>query len=63
LKDNQNRYEFLDDTKYEGRDKAYFDIDRMVNEGMCGGSVHRLDTAANIEEAVHITAEEPPRQA
>lgn len=29
----------LPDSNYEGRDKLFMDIDRMVNEGLGGGQV------------------------
>jgi hypothetical protein len=45
---------------YEGRDKAYMDIDRMINEGMSGGSVHSRHDSVNIEEARDLVEEEPP---
>lgn len=50
------------DTEYEGRDQAYLDIDRMINEGLSGGSVHMRDTYTNIEEARDLEQEEPPAQ-
>ena len=42
----------LPDTHYEGKDQVYLDVDRMVNEGMSGGSVHMREDSTNIEEAV-----------
>lgn len=48
------------DLNYEGRDETYLDIDRMINEGLSGGSVHIREDAANIEEARDLTEEEPP---
>ncbi|GHH98571.1 hypothetical protein AM1BK_21140 [Neobacillus kokaensis] len=48
---------------YEGRDAAYMDIDRMINEGMSGGSVHMRHDTTNIEEARDLTEEEPPYEA
>jgi hypothetical protein len=45
---------------YEGRDRAYMDIDRMINEGMSGGSVHARHDTVNIEEARDLVEEEPP---
>ncbi|MFF2446284.1 hypothetical protein ACFVSW_04200 [Neobacillus sp. NPDC058068] len=45
---------------YEGRDKVYLDIDRMINEGMSGGSVHARHDSTNIEEARELTEEQPP---
>ncbi|RLQ97320.1 hypothetical protein [Falsibacillus albus] len=57
---DKDQYEFLEDTHYEGKNKAYFDIDRMVNEGMSGGSVHMRANSTNIDEALDITDETPP---
>jgi hypothetical protein len=50
------------DSCYEGRDKYYMDIDRMINEGMAGGSVHSRHNATNIEEARDLLEEEPPHE-
>jgi hypothetical protein len=48
------------DLNYEGKDKVYLDIDRMINEGLSGGSVHMRDDTTNIEEARDLVQEEPP---
>jgi hypothetical protein len=40
-----------EDVNYEGRDKAYMDIDRIINEGLSGGSVHGRGDDVNIEQA------------
>ena len=48
------------DLLYEGKDKNYLDIDRMINEGMSGGSVHARNDTTNIEEARDLVKEEPP---
>ncbi|MCA1061918.1 hypothetical protein QTG56_20505 [Rossellomorea sp. AcN35-11] len=54
--------QFLPDTNYEGKEKAFLDVDRFINEGMSGGSVHMRENTTNIEEAVDITQyEEPPK--
>ncbi|MBV7508168.1 hypothetical protein KW850_23390 [Bacillus sp. sid0103] len=45
---------------YEGRDKAFMDVDRMINEGMSGGSVHSRHDSTNIEEARDFQEEQPP---
>jgi hypothetical protein len=47
-------------SQYEGRDKAYMDIDRIINEGMSGGSVHGRQKTTNIEEARDLVEEQPP---
>ncbi|RSD29257.1 hypothetical protein [Mesobacillus subterraneus] len=61
MKEKKNR-EFAEDVQYEGRDKVYVDVDRMINEGMAGGTVHRLDTSPNIEEARKLYPEDPPNE-
>ncbi|MFE8700185.1 hypothetical protein ACFYKX_06160 [Cytobacillus sp. FJAT-54145] len=48
------------DTNYEGKDKAFVDVDRMINEGLSGGSVHKREDFTNIEEARVLPDEEPP---
>jgi hypothetical protein len=58
-KENKND-QFLPDTNYEGREKAFMDVDRFINEGMSGGSVHMRETTTNIEEAIEITDYEAP---
>lgn len=45
---------------YEGRDQAFVDVDRMINEGLSGGSVHSRYNATNIEEARDLPEEQPP---
>jgi hypothetical protein len=47
-------------SQYEGRDKAYMDIDRIINEGMAGGNVHARHETTNIEEARELVEEQPP---
>jgi hypothetical protein len=49
-----------DSSSYEGRDQAYVDIDRMINEGLSGGSVHARHYHTNIEEARDLPEEQPP---
>jgi len=57
MPDNKN---VKDDSHHEGRDKVYLDIDRMINEGMSGGSVHMREETTNIEEARDLFEEDPP---
>jgi hypothetical protein len=47
---------------YEGRNELYLDIDRMINEGMSGGSVHYRENITNIEEARDLETEAPPHE-
>ena len=56
----KKNHEHCEDSCHEGRDKAYMDVDRMINEGMSGGSVHMRYNAINIEEARDLVEEEPP---
>nr|WP_260471830.1 hypothetical protein [Bacillus sp. HMF5848] len=48
------------DVLYEGRKENYVDVDRMINEGLAGGSVHVSNGKSNIEENIHLPKEEPP---
>ncbi|GLB58770.1 hypothetical protein [Cytobacillus sp. NCCP-133] len=52
-----------EDLDYEGRDKTYMDIDRIINEGLSGGSVHGRGDDMNIEQAREFHEEKPPYQA
>ena len=47
---------------YEGRDELYLDIDRMINEGMSGGTVHYRENITNIEEARDLEKEDPQHE-
>ncbi|WP_026583957.1 hypothetical protein [Bacillus sp. J33] len=58
-----NKTQVSEDLDYEGRDKAYMDIDRIINEGLSGGSVHGRGEEVNIEQAREIREEEPPHKA
>jgi hypothetical protein len=53
---------FLPDTNFEGKDELFLDVDRMINEGLSGGSVHLHGNRANIEEAHPFVEEDPPNQ-
>jgi hypothetical protein len=57
---NKEELEFLPDTVYEGKDKTYLDVDRIINEGLSGGSVHMRHESTNIEETVDFFEETPP---
>lgn len=48
------------DTLHEGKDKAFLDVDRMINEGLAGGSVHMKGSKTNIEESRELEQEEKP---
>ena len=53
--------EFLPDTDSEGRDHYYMDVDRMVNEGLAGGSVFMRSDSVNIEQTNDLFEEDPPQ--
>jgi hypothetical protein len=59
--EKKNSNGFKEDTMYEGKDKVFLDVDRMINEGMSGGSVHMREDTTNIEEARDLVEEDPPR--
>jgi hypothetical protein len=48
------------DLEFEGKDKVYLDIDRIINEGLAGGTVINREENTNIEEARDLSEEEPP---
>jgi hypothetical protein len=58
----KNEQTITEGSAYEGRDMAYMDIDRMINEGMSGGSVHARYDSTNIEEARDLIEESPPNE-
>lgn len=60
--DEKKGAQVKEDLLYEGKDKAYLDIDRIINEGMSGGSVHSRHDSTNIEEARELVVEEPPNE-
>lgn len=52
----------LDDINYEGKGEYFLDIDRMINEGLSGGSVHTREDTTNIGESTEIEKESPPNR-
>ncbi|WP_187143762.1 hypothetical protein [Bacillus tuaregi] len=54
-----NHTDFKADVPFEGKDKVYLDIDRIINEGLSGGSIHRKN---NMEEARDLVQETPPKK-
>ncbi len=50
------------DLNNEGKDKVYLDIDRIINEGLSGGTVHAREESTNIEEARDLVPETPPNE-
>ncbi|MGM7636260.1 hypothetical protein [Bacillus sp. Hm123] len=63
MKKKDVEFSFLPDTQFEGKDQAFLDVDRMINEGLSGGSVHMREDeiTANIEETHMFIDETPPR--
>lgn len=53
---------FRKDLENEGKEIAYLDVDRMINEGLSGGSVHGRDEMVNIEQTIHLPEEAPPNE-
>jgi hypothetical protein len=53
---------FQEDLPNEGKAEAYLDVDRMINEGLSGGSVHGRQEMVNIEETTHLPKESPPNE-
>ncbi|WP_225066117.1 hypothetical protein [Pseudalkalibacillus salsuginis] len=47
-------------SQYEGRDRAHMDVDRMINEGMAGGTVINRHDPEQIDESRPLIKEEPP---
>lgn len=48
---------FLDDTQFEGREKLSLDVDRMINEGLAGGTVVSYKNCTNIHETTSVSDE------
>ncbi len=48
------------DSKYEGRDHYFIDVDRMINEGMAGGTVINREEYTQIGDTRSFEEEEPP---
>lgn len=50
------------DEQHNGRDKYFVDVDRMINEGLAGGTINLEDGRHQIGEATELTAEDPPKK-
>lgn len=48
------------DKEYEGKRDLYLDIDRMINEGMAGGTVADEEDLRQISYDTGITDQEEP---
>lgn len=53
---------FKRDLQYEGKREVELDEDRIINEGLSGGSVHNRADTTNIGEATPFPDEEPPHK-
>ncbi|GAE35656.1 hypothetical protein [Halalkalibacter akibai] len=49
-------------SSYEGRDKKYVDVDRMINEGLGGGTVHGHQSGLIEESRGDLENEDPPNK-
>lgn len=58
MKNNKDK----NSSQYEGRDQYYVDVDRMINEGLAGGSVFEREEYTNIEEARELPKEDEPNE-
>lgn len=59
---NMKEKQKVNDVNAEGKDELYLDIDRIINEGLSGGSVHMRKDRTNIEEARDLEQELPPHK-
>lgn len=48
------------DSKYEGRDRYFMDVDRMISGGLANGTVINREDYKQIDEARSLEKEEPP---
>ncbi|WP_102347479.1 hypothetical protein [Bacillus sp. Marseille-P3661] len=58
MENNEKKQLFEQDSLYEGRDKYFVDEDRMINEGLAGGTVVTREENKQIEEARELPIEE-----
>lgn len=48
------------DSKFEGRDKYFMDVDRMINGGLANGLMVNREDYQQIDQARSLEKEEPP---
>jgi hypothetical protein len=48
-------------SNYEGREEKFVDVDRMINEGLGGGTVHGHQSGLIEESRGDLENEDPPR--
>ncbi|TCP29299.1 hypothetical protein EV207_111101 [Scopulibacillus darangshiensis] len=51
----------IENNKYEGKKDYAFDVDRMINEGLGGGTVNLEYDHPAIDEARPLDDEDPPK--
>ena len=57
MKKKKDDHQFLPDLQQQGKEE-FSRQDRMVNEGMSGGSVHMREDSTNIDEAIDLFPED-----
>ncbi|MGE7604186.1 hypothetical protein ACQKL5_17080 [Peribacillus sp. NPDC097675] len=57
---DKEKITFLKDTEYDGKDSAFLDVDRYINEGLAGGNVYEVADTLNIEQAHDFYDETKP---
>ncbi|WP_458414439.1 hypothetical protein ACNQFZ_06120 [Schinkia sp. CFF1] len=62
--DNDKNFQEIEekDSQYEGRDRYFMDVDRMINEGMARGTVIHRGNQKPIDEDRNLVEEEPPHK-
>ena len=50
------------DLNNEGKEKVFLDIDRIINEGLAGGSVNSIYDKPEIDEARELEKEDPTKK-
>jgi hypothetical protein len=58
MESNDKKQLIKQDSLYEGRDNYFVDEDRMINEGLAGGTVITREENKQIEEARELPLEE-----
>lgn len=48
--------------QHEGREELFVDVDRMMNEGLAGGTVNHKYEHPSVDYSHPLEKEEPPRK-
>lgn len=48
------------DSKFEGRDRYFMDVDRMINGGLANGLMVNREDYKQIDETRNLVKEDPP---